>query len=207
LNSSFWPQHDVFRFFQTFYIFYNEFFFITIWSAGFRTAFTEFRVIFFQLNALSVPDYFVILVGSLLRIKDVLSLFLISMLIQQFLFIWYLFVVVRTLFKNHHTFIRYDRCFLPARYGQAKFFLISHFLFIAARFLFFSFIFKTKTESFWLAGITFVIAQLGASVFFVTLQALIWSYFFCFFLFRNMDYRGAMFDLINLIIFLESYFF
>jgi len=87
------------------------------------------------------------LVGSLLRIKDVLSLFLISMLIQQFLLLFGTYLCRANSFQKPPHVIRYDRCFASTVWASKILFNFSHFLFIAARFYFLVLFSKTKNLS------------------------------------------------------------
>jgi hypothetical protein len=97
------PQHDTMYMFQTFYVFYNEFFFnneLPLWLPyGFHGVQSDY----FLVTLLSPSAYFTGLLGWLLNVKNVLLLFNLSMFLEQLIYLFGTYLLAKKLFNHKAT--------------------------------------------------------------------------------------------------------
>ncbi len=186
-SPTFWPQHDTFRFFQTFYIFYNGLLLKNEFARWLPYGTYGIQADFFQINGLSVTDYLIGVLGWIFRIKNVLNLFWISILMQQFLLLFGTYSLSRELFSKTASIFFITFGVLASTIWANKMFFNFH-MFYLLPFVFYFLLAsfqQRKPHFFWLAGVAFVVMELGVPIFMVTLHALICLIFLCFILFQH----------------------
>ncbi|MFA6379383.1 MAG: hypothetical protein WCX16_06360, partial [Candidatus Omnitrophota bacterium] len=102
LNLAFY-RHDSFSYLTTFYTAYNNFFYhgeITQW---FPYSAYGVNADFIQITLLTVVDYFFIIAGGLLKIKETLLLFKLSLFLEQIIFLMGMYLLAKKLFKDEVT--------------------------------------------------------------------------------------------------------
>lgn len=96
---SFYPIHDTLFDFQLFYTFYNELLInniVTLWSP-YHVYGGTFD---FYYSAFSSSQYFLAVIGKLFNIKDVITVFKLSILFEKFIFLLGVFLLSKKIFTN-----------------------------------------------------------------------------------------------------------
>jgi len=102
LNLVFY-RHDTLSYLATFYTTYNNFFYHHEFTQWFPYSAYGVQADFIQTTLLTVVDYFVMGMGSLLRVQEVLVLFKLSLFLEQIIFLMGMYLLSRNLFKQEVT--------------------------------------------------------------------------------------------------------
>ncbi len=177
------PRDDTFSVFEIFYFFYNHFYFhheIAAWNPynfyGMPTGYG-------QLMALSPPSYLCFLVGTILKITDTLFLFKLSILLEQCILLFGMYLLCEQIYK--YKFIGFLVCLSIITsanwYSHIHFNLRILYLLPLIYYLFLKFFLNRKVQYFWLGSICFLISLFGNPAYFLFLW--IFILFFTFLIF------------------------
>lgn len=93
-------SHDSLSYYATFYTTYNNFFYHGEFVQWLPYSSYGVHANFIQITQLTVVDYFVILAGGLLKIPETLFLFKVSLLLEQIIFLFGMYLLSKKLFKE-----------------------------------------------------------------------------------------------------------
>lgn len=176
-NSSYFPAHDTQYVFQIFYFFYNHLFFSH--SVAQWMPFEPFGIPahLTQLRQLTPMSYTVMFGGWLLGVKNVLVLFKISVVAEQFVLLSGMYLLARHLFRRRSTvfFVCLAALHGATSWGEQIYFDIRFFyMFPLAIYAFLLFFEKKKSEYLWLWGLLLSVWVMGNTVY----LGIVWFFIF-----------------------------
>jgi len=179
LNPTFFPHHDTLYNFQVFYFFYNEFFFHHTIAQWMPYGAYGIPAALYQIAQITPGEYFTILIGGLLQVKNVLLLFKLAILLEQFTFLLGLYLLAKVLFKKRTTIVLVCiASFCSMEWYYQLFFnfrIIEFFPFT----LYFLVLFFERKRSFyfWMSGLSGILWTLGSGFYFSFLYFFLGSIF------------------------------
>ncbi|MCM8810009.1 MAG: hypothetical protein NC934_07605 [Candidatus Omnitrophica bacterium] len=208
-NKLFIPIHDTMASFQIFYHVYSELFYnhqlphwIPYGAYGIPSD-------FWQLHFLTPFSYFTMLIGLLMKIKNTLFLFKISIFFEQIIFLLGTYLLARLLFKRKSTI--FIICLLAIGstvwHIQILFNFRMYYLFPLTLFFVFAFFFKKQPKFIWLAGITKLIWLFGNPQYFICLWLFVFLVISAIFFIKDRDLKRHFFSYTFENIFYLSIFF
>lgn len=177
---SVWYDGDTIYAFQIFYAFYNNLFYHHELLQWLPFGSYGIQADYWQLSFLTCAQYFTGLLGWTLHIQDVNFLFKLSVLFEQFMLLVGTYLLSLKLFKTRTSSIFVCLGILASSLWvpQINFNFRIYYLFPIILFHMLLFFDKKEPWLLWLAGITFVVAQIGVPVYFVMLHGMLLLIFF-----------------------------
>jgi len=182
-----WPQHDSFGCFEVFYFFYNDFFLhgeLPKWIPFGTYGATS---MLWQVSSLTPASYFMIMIGKIFAIRDVLLLFKFSILIEQIMLLSGTYLLSKKLYKNQTTVIFVSLCVMASTVWITQLFLNFRIYYLLPLVFYFIVDFiETKRISFFLKSlIVYIVSLIGNGtysaalhimIFLVMIAVLLWNY-------------------------------
>lgn len=156
LDRAFYPSRDTKMGFETFYFFYNELLFHH--QAARWVPYGNFGVdgTAFPLSMLRPPDFFVACIGAMMKVKNVLLLYKVVFVVEQWIYLAAMYLLSRLLFKKRSTVFIVCAAAIGSTVWlwQLNWNFYNHLLLPLVTYLLLLFFIKKRPEFFWLAGIT-----------------------------------------------------
>ena len=191
LNAVIVPRADTLRVFDIFYFFYNDFFYHNTfpqWNPYYLHGITSYL---FQIETLTPANYFLMMVGKLFHIQNVLLLYKLSVLLEQIMFVTGIFFLSRLLFSNRITSLFVSVCASGSIIWYSQIYFNFRLYYLTPFILFFLILFYIKKQPryFWLACLWQLAQVIGNPPYFPCL------YFFTFLLMNVLlafNYKDAV---------------
>ena len=156
-------SHDTSFIFEVFYFFYNHFYLhhqLAQWMPYYSFGIPAHL---WQLASLSVVQYFIIAIGSLLKITNVLLMFKISLVLEQLVFLVGMFLLSNNLFKRRSSVLLVCLASTTSLFSIHELFFDFRIYYLLPLTLYFliRFIKENRPDLFWISGIIFLAWWLG----------------------------------------------
>ena len=174
-NDSSWLQHDTLGAFQVFYFFYNDWFYHGELPRWIPFGMYGRQSDVLQIMILTPASYFSILVGWLLKVKNVLLVFKLSVFFEQLMLLVGTYLLSRLLYRSRVTAFFVCVGIVTSTVWFIQIFLNLRFYYLLPMILYFflRFLKEKDISDLWISGIVFVASLFGNAFHFAAMYLFI----------------------------------